>query len=931
MGEHNSAKEKSLYYCTKLTAFPKSVVLHHILTLFEKTDSKTLSITEVYMYLCTALCVKTVNRANLSALLEGKSIVNRDFVYGLFLVASEADYEAGIVKSKTNSTPSDSCPSASILKQTITFFGLEFVKAYLATDGVSFANFCLALQHVDKEYEPVERVNTRFSRSTLLSFIDTFSEDELLSILDEEESYRELYGLYMQDVAEKVKADNYLSSCKELINGVNIDNYNLNLKYIIPNAIAKILASVEVFRVGDFASLSDEKLLALRDEEKAIVSVLKRLQLSLSETLTVNFLTVITMSRKSGKVNSAWERYAEIMENRVNGATLEAAGSDYGITRERVRQIEAKYERAFSSFFANSSGSLSGILRAFAKNEFYISIEEIEKIIKKYSNVFIYFLKRTNREDIVFIDELHLFYFPDDIDWYSELLLISTQMPESLTEAEFNREVEKASRMFNELDYALPYDFCEKVLAQDYKKLGTIYSRTSMPLSKRYSIILCKYFADGMYIYDKEDLTRFREYYQKTFNDSKLPENDRAMYARIADVAILCGRGKYKPKQNKYTSEELCEDIYKYIMESDKEIFLTNTLFYVFEDRLLAEGIDNKYYLQGVLGECFKGKNLYFKRDYLSKSKEATSIYSAVVRFIRDAGRAVSKAEIKEEFPGIPEIVISIACSDENIVVGFASYSHVDTLKQHEEEIDELDAIMQKTVSDGQIHSCEDLLHFLTMMNKNLLDVFEIDNRYKLFSALKALFADKYELQRPFFAKKGVVIGKQEERVQEYLTDYDELEIDDLMDYIKENDFHYYSVMELIESLDGFIYKNHEELIRIERAGIDKYKMPYIEDFLDDILENEDFIVTTKIKGYGLLPKIGIEWNQWVLYGAVRKWSKNYKMLTTNNQFRTAVPIVVKEEIPAKTLDDLIKYEQNKLNLDERNMLRYMREKGLIE
>lgn len=41
-------------------------------------------------------------------------------------------------------------------------------------------------------------------------------------------------------------------------------------------------------------------------------------------------------------------KYWEILRSRSDGATLEEAGRPYGLTKERVRQIEAKFLRLFS-------------------------------------------------------------------------------------------------------------------------------------------------------------------------------------------------------------------------------------------------------------------------------------------------------------------------------------------------------------------------------------------------------------------------------------------------------------------------------------------------------------------------------------------------------------------------------------------------------
>jgi hypothetical protein len=130
-------------------------------------------------------------------------------------------------------------------------------------------------------------------------------------------------------------------------------------------------------------------------------------------------------------------------------------------------------------------------------------------------------------------------------------------------------------------------------------------------LTKKYSIIIEKFFSKGIYVYDKDEIETFKTKYIKTFNDNKLPHNDRALISRMLDSCILCGRGKYKIKQDKYITNELNLEIYNYIMNSDKEIFLTNTLFYIFEDRLISEGVDNKYYLQGILRASY-GNTLFF-------------------------------------------------------------------------------------------------------------------------------------------------------------------------------------------------------------------------------------------------------------------------------------------------------------------------------
>ena len=50
-------------------------------------------------------------------------------------------------------------------------------------------------------------------------------------------------------------------------------------------------------------------------------------------------------------------KFYDIVSRRVKGATLEEAGKPHGISKERVRQIEAKFLRLISSVYEQSRTS----------------------------------------------------------------------------------------------------------------------------------------------------------------------------------------------------------------------------------------------------------------------------------------------------------------------------------------------------------------------------------------------------------------------------------------------------------------------------------------------------------------------------------------------------------------------------------------------
>ena len=68
-------------------------------------------------------------------------------------------------------------------------------------------------------------------------------------------------------------------------------------------------------------------------------------------------------------------------------------------------------------------------------------------------------------------------------------------------------------------------------------------------------------------------------------------------------------------------------------------------------------------------------------------------------------------------------------------------------------------------VKDGKIHNSAELMQKLKNNFPSLMRDFKIADRYFLFSIIEALFPDEFSLHRPFFAKKGIVIENQKERI----------------------------------------------------------------------------------------------------------------------------------------------------------------------
>lgn len=913
------------YVCSKKVWFLKRQILDIVIDFFKEQEKTQVHIDDIYVHLQKKLNVSNVNRNNLKVLLRANS-AGRVFLHD---VQSVSKLYPG--KEVDKQCPTHfSADSLKQLKKSLNILGLDVIVALLKTDGSTIFNVCELLQ-----FRPVTTfANNIFSEQQwdLADFLETFSEDELFLLIEDENSFNDLYKLFIEEKQERENKDNYIVNIRNSISNIHNDNKKLRLNYMLSNEVNKMLVDMNVLKVADLENLTDDDILKIYKSSysKTYSLVFAKLKSSLSEALRKDFSEVLMLKTKSGKPLQEWEKYLTIIKKRINGATLSSAGEEYGLTRERVRQIEKKYFVAFNNFYSNTRGSISGIIHAFADSKHLITVRELTEIFGEYTDIFVYYLKQVEDDDMDYIPELDIFAYEGVLNWYEELVKMGNDLPESISVAQIEKITQETAAMFADLDIELPCDYIKSIFVSDYKLNGSIYSRSTMSLAKKYDMVLRKYFPEGICIYEKEEIRKFRDCYAKMFNDvDKLPENDRALYGRIGAVTILCDKGKYISTPSKLISEGLLKEICDYIDSSEKEIFITNTIYSIFEDKLRVEGINNKYHVQGVLHAALPNK-YFFKRDYISKSKDITSLYTEITKFVRQSDKPVTKAQIRQEFPGVTDIVISIAVQDENIISGFSVYMSKDFITNQSDNVEILREIIVEMVKDGEIHKSEDLMSILSLMHPDIIEEFEIESRYTLFSIVEALFKDDFSLSRPFFAMKGVEIGKQEERMRDYLEGKDEVDIDEFMEFVRDNSFIVYSILNQLNAFnDEFLLKDKNTIIRIDSTGLNKYKAEYVEEFIDELVQDKEVLVLQNIN-YSLLPKINILWNDWLVYSVINKWSNKYKVMMSSNQFRYSVPIVYKLDEEAKDLDELLNIIKHKRCFDETQMAVYMRERNLI-
>lgn len=869
------------YYCTSKTYFKTEQVLKSILNIFDESRQKQLDFSEVYNALRDKLFVNSVNKKNLQTLIGNNDIVCRDDVQKLYdesvVIFRENDnpemeefFEENYVISKKHKVP-----------KTIVFEYLIEIFDEHHTNKLTLVQ----MQEPLAKKLNVGRINMVNLKALLNSTKPYVMRHEVESIANK--FNRQL--LLQREEMQNKKAQNI----KSIIQHMHIDNRDISIECFAVPSLARELRGLGVNNAGDLVNLSSSEITAIikYNREKVLAEMLKRLTDSYRVRVDNDFYkhVICGINRDNGKKSKLYLQYLDVMDARAKGATLQVAGSKYDITRERTRQIVGKFIDRFDDFANNFPGGIITMLKACSEGKDYISKADINSVIHQCVDIFWFLLKEYGSELIAYIEELDIFAFTGEFNWYDEVISVIADMPIVINENVLQDKIDELYGVFEDLEINVEKTKIEKLVKDAYNRKGTVYSKTRMSKHEMYFQVMQKHFPDGIRLYDDEQIDRLRVYYKKMFSSDDLPLKNRAIRSRIQTTAMPINRGKYVvPTNSKLISDELLADICEHVDSNKNDIFMINTLFYLFEDRLINEGISNRYVLQYVLRKKV-GNKYHLSRDYISKDKNITSVHNAIVSYIREMDCVVTKQDLQNEFPGVPANVFAFALADENIVVGLGTYAHKNYIEKFKVSLQFIAREMTKIVADGEIHSCQELFDTLKKELPAIIEEINISDRYFLFSMMEEFWADKFEFRRPFFAQIGVNIAKQDERIWDFVNSNHETDIVELRGFINESSFIVNSTLDLIDSLNGVvIYKNKDTLIKVDDIPMDDSVKEKIDEFLDKQIGKNKLPI--QVDDFSKLPHIGLEWNDWLLYSIVNKWSKDFKAVTTNTKFAMAEP-----------------------------------------
>ncbi len=603
---------------------------------------------------------------------------------------------------------------------------------------------------------------------------------------------------------------------------------------------------------------------------------------------------ILKKIRDTGKANS--ERYYDVLKRRASGETLQSISDVYGLTRERVRQIESKTVKRANFQFQRGISGYNLILLVYAlKNKGNILNREdlAEFLGDELASVIIHVIKQAKSTVYYFYsDSFETIIiktpgtvFSSEEEFLSKIKEITDAMPDSFPESDRERIIIELSRKNN-----ISSELIASIIERKYQLSGSFYHYGRWTVPYMCSYVLKEHFPNGFKIADDSEANQFRQYMVKYFGEKASSITNRALDAKVSEVGVLCGRGKYISKKDKWISSKLSKKLFKYIMECDSPILFIGSIFSIFEEELEYEGIDNRFYLQGILRELF-GDKLYFRRDYVSRDKEIPSVYSAIVEYIKASKYPVRKEELKAKYKGITDIIISFATSDNDILNYFGEYMHGSNLVITKTEKDYLSEYLLETLSDEEIHHIKDIYAEIVAVRPELFSRNAVIGSYSAFSVLEYLFRDQYQFLRPYIALNSVEIGRPLERLNEFLSYKDVCPISDITDFARENHLTFQSLIELINSFnDRFLLLDIDTVASIDKIGMDSNMATEVENLICN--EISGTIPIRDLQCLSKFPKINVLWNEWLVYSILKKWSSKLDVALSSTQLRQSVPLV---------------------------------------
>lgn len=421
------------------------------------------------------------------------------------------------------------------------------------------------------------------------------------------------------------------------------------------------------------------------------------------------------------------DKEKEIMICR-NIMTLEETGNKFGLTRERIRQLESKICDKISN-------------------------ELVELPFKKIIDNEIYYYEDCSESEklLLYIDSV-LEQFYTKIKKDNKLLFIKSSIINDISNMLEEKNIFMKQNGYVEYSYSCNYEVLD--IALEYLQLKRYGNNIFNNINKGQMVRFALNKIDRpVKIYNEDDRKLIIDTVYQLFGE--LLDDSRGLEALIEKNCVRIDAGTYALEDSIIP---LTSDIFNKIVEYVKDNVIINArdLFVPFGEILLEHNLLNENILYRYLKENLSDI-LYFNgvSGVISSNPDDSNWGTVIIKYIKEKGKPISKAEIVGKYPITTAVYdnLSINCND--IIKWGKSELFLKSLIYFPDDVKNK---FLQLLSKQKIMKFDEVRALLNYLDKSIISDNQIIDYYSLSSFLNNTIKDSIILNR----KNGILMIKEE-------------------------------------------------------------------------------------------------------------------------------------------------------------------------